>query len=79
MIFSHEGVEPWSSCFSNYAKLPFFNLCSLVFLQNEFVFQDFMDPKFMMLRLDVQKVLSNLDQNKKDEIVEIAAEDHFDD
>lgn len=38
-----------------------------------------MDPKFMMLRLDVQKVLSNLDQNKKDEIVEIAAEDHFDD
>lgn len=33
--------------------------------------QDYMDPKFMMLRLDVQQVLSNLDQNKKDaEIVE---------
>lgn len=34
--------------------------------------QDYMDPKFMMLRLDVQQVLSNLDQNKKEdtEIVE---------
>lgn len=26
-----------------------------------------MDPKFMMLRLDVQKVLSNLDHGKKEE------------
>lgn len=26
-----------------------------------------MDPKFMMLRLDVQQVLSNLDHNKKDD------------
>ncbi|KAJ0178168.1 hypothetical protein K1T71_005991 [Dendrolimus kikuchii] len=31
-------------------------------------FKDYMDPKFMMLRLDVQKVLSNLDQSKKDDI-----------
>ncbi|XP_035444617.2 myosin-11 [Spodoptera frugiperda] len=30
-------------------------------------FKDYMDPKFMMLRLDVQKVLSNLDQNKKED------------
>ncbi|XP_075978514.1 fas-binding factor 1 twitchy [Anticarsia gemmatalis] len=29
-------------------------------------FKDYMDPKFMMLRLDVQKVLSNLDQSKKE-------------
>ncbi|KAM3966359.1 uncharacterized protein ACR2FA_012669 [Aphomia sociella] len=28
--------------------------------------KDFMDPKFMMLRLDVQQVLSNLEQNKND-------------
>lgn len=26
-----------------------------------------MDPKLMMLRLDVQQVLSNLDHNKKDD------------
>lgn len=26
-----------------------------------------MDPKFIMLRLDVQQVLSNLDHNKKDD------------
>lgn len=25
-----------------------------------------MDPKFMMLRLDVQQVISNLDHNKTD-------------
>ncbi|CAH0584423.1 unnamed protein product [Chrysodeixis includens] len=48
--------------------------------QESGAFKDYMDPKFMMLRLDVQKVLSNLDHNKKDEIVEIAAEeDHFED
>lgn len=35
--------------------------------------QDYMDPKFMMLRLDVQQVLSNLDENKKEE-TEIAEE-----
>ncbi|XP_059053981.1 fas-binding factor 1 homolog [Achroia grisella] len=29
--------------------------------------KDFMDPKFMMLRLDVQQVLSNLEQNKNDD------------
>ncbi|KAI5637136.1 hypothetical protein NE865_10186 [Phthorimaea operculella] len=29
--------------------------------------KDHMDPKFMMLRLDVQQVLSNLEQSKKDE------------
>jgi hypothetical protein len=26
-----------------------------------------MDPKFMMLRLDVQQVLSNLDESKKED------------
>ncbi|XP_049874162.1 fas-binding factor 1 homolog [Pectinophora gossypiella] len=31
------------------------------------VFKDYMDPKFMMLRLDVQQVLSNLDQTKKED------------
>ncbi|XP_053606688.1 fas-binding factor 1 homolog [Plodia interpunctella] len=30
------------------------------------ILKDYMDPKFMMLRLDVQQVLSNLDQNKKE-------------
>ncbi|XP_026762748.2 fas-binding factor 1 homolog [Galleria mellonella] len=29
--------------------------------------KDFMDPKLMMLRLDVQQVLSNLEQNKNDD------------
>ncbi|CAB3220581.1 unnamed protein product [Arctia plantaginis] len=29
-------------------------------------FKEYMDPKFMMLRLDVQKVLNNLDQSKKE-------------
>ncbi|XP_028038583.1 fas-binding factor 1 homolog [Bombyx mandarina] len=31
-------------------------------------FKDYMDPKFMMLRLDVQKVLSNIDQSKNGDI-----------
>ncbi|XP_047993854.1 fas-binding factor 1 homolog [Leguminivora glycinivorella] len=31
-------------------------------------FKDYMDPKFMMLRLDVQQVISNLDQNKTDQV-----------
>ncbi|XP_041987473.1 fas-binding factor 1 homolog [Aricia agestis] len=31
---------------------------------NSNVLKDYMDPKFMMLRLDVQQVISNLDQNK---------------
>ncbi|XP_045766693.1 cytadherence high molecular weight protein 2-like [Maniola jurtina] len=30
--------------------------------------KDYMDPKLMMLRLDVQQVISHLDQTKKDEI-----------
>lgn len=36
--------------------------------------QDYMDPKFMMLRLDVQQVISNLEQNKVD--LEEQIEDH---
>ncbi|KAJ2943675.1 hypothetical protein O0L34_g16788 [Tuta absoluta] len=38
--------------------------------------KDHMDPKFMMLRLDVQQVLSNIEQTKKDdeEIVEQESE-----
>ncbi|CAH0729924.1 unnamed protein product, partial [Brenthis ino] len=31
-------------------------------------FKDYMDPKFMMLRLDVQQVISNLDLTKKDAV-----------
>ncbi|XP_072947470.1 uncharacterized protein [Epargyreus clarus] len=30
-------------------------------------FKDYLDPKFMMLRLDVQQVISNLDQSKKED------------
>ncbi|KAH9641695.1 hypothetical protein HF086_005141 [Spodoptera exigua] len=41
-------------------------------------FKDYMDPKFMMLRLDVQKVLSNLDQNKKED-EDFAVEDEIED
>lgn len=33
----------------------------------EVIFQDYMDPKLMMLRLDVQQVIGNLEQNKRDE------------
>lgn len=36
-----------------------------------------MDPKFMMLRLDVQKVLNNLDLSKK-ENTDMFLEEHSD-
>ncbi|XP_047027190.1 myosin-11-like [Helicoverpa zea] len=38
-------------------------------------FKEYLDPKFMMLRLDVQKVLSNLDHNKKDDTDLVAEEE----
>ncbi|KAG6444709.1 hypothetical protein O3G_MSEX003586 [Manduca sexta] len=38
-------------------------------------FKEYMDPKFMMLRLDVQKVLSNLDQHKRDNVEDNAIEE----
>ncbi|KAJ8715992.1 hypothetical protein PYW08_013277 [Mythimna loreyi] len=42
-------------------------------------FKDYLDPKFMMLRLDVQKVLSNLDQTKKEETDLVAEESNDED
>ncbi|KAI8426095.1 hypothetical protein MSG28_005054 [Choristoneura fumiferana] len=41
---------------------------------NSGTFKDYMDPKFMMLRLDVQQVISNLDHNKTENTE--AAEDN---
>ncbi|KOB75634.1 Fas-binding factor 1 [Operophtera brumata] len=48
--------------------------------ESETPFKELMDPKFMMLRLDVQKVLSNLDHSKTGEAVDnVGFEDKVED
>ncbi|XP_045495998.1 trichohyalin-like [Colias croceus] len=39
-------------------------------------FKSYMDPKFMMLRLDVQRVINNLDRNKKNDAEHAEEENH---